>query len=33
MMELAEMIVALPSLGIVYSEEDMDLMYDQPLYG
>jgi len=26
---LAEMIAALASLGIVYSEEDMDLIYDQ----
>jgi len=28
-LNLAEMIAALASLGIVYSEEDMDLIYDQ----
>jgi len=28
-LHLAEMIAALASLGIVYSEEDMDLIYDQ----
>lgn len=28
-LNLSEMIAALASLGIVYSEEDMDLIYDQ----
>ena len=30
-LHLAEMIAALASLGIVYSEEDMDLIYNQLL--
>jgi hypothetical protein len=32
-LHLAEMIAALASLGIVYSEEDMDLIYNQLLDG
>jgi len=32
-LHLAELIAALASLGIVYSEEDMDLIYNQLLDG